>query len=119
MTEHELPLAEYLSGELDAEQTAAVDEHLVTCDACWSEVHMARLGQLAAQRTTEIAPHEVRRRVLAQVAGATGPTSDGARLRRPFPARGLPRHHRRFRVSGSRPASPQRWARRRSSGRDC
>ena len=101
MTEHGLPLAEYLAGELDAAQNAAVDQHLVTCDPCWTEVHVARLGQVAAQRTTELASDELRRRVLTQLAAAAPDA--------------VPARRRLWHVRPTTPAPPRRFPQLRTS----
>lgn len=77
MTEHNVPLAAYLAGDLDAEQTDDVDEHLLACEVCWQEVRLAQLGRTAAQSAVEQAPDQLRTRLAANLADACGPHDSG------------------------------------------
>jgi hypothetical protein len=50
---HDLPLAAFLSGDLDEQAARVVDEHLLACDECWQAVQDDRAGRAAASRLRE------------------------------------------------------------------
>lgn len=75
-------LAEFLDGDIDAAEAAAWDEHLLSCDDCWTALDQARRGGEVASSLREAAPVELRERVAAAVA-------DDVRRSRPRRARAV------------------------------
>jgi anti-sigma factor RsiW len=57
--------AAYLAGELSATELEEFEDHLLSCDDCWREVHAGRRGLLYALQGREPAPPGLRSRVLA------------------------------------------------------
>lgn len=62
----------YLAGDMSAEQRSAFSEHLLACDACWSEVSLAQQGRGALEAARTVAPADLRDRVRA-LADTQGP----------------------------------------------
>ncbi len=55
----------YLAGDMSTEQRSAFSEHLLACDACWSEVSLAQQGRGALEAARTVAPADLRDRVRA------------------------------------------------------
>lgn len=73
MTHPEALLADYVSGSLDASDTANVDEHLAGCAACTAEVSSARVARAALGFLPEIpAPGGVASRALEAAQRGSG-----------------------------------------------
>jgi len=87
MAEHELPIAAFLAGELDASMARVVDDHLLSCDQCWLAVREDRAGRALAATLREPADPALADRIRLAVELA-GPS--------------LPRALRRVRLAGGR-----------------
>lgn len=53
---HERRLVAFLAGELNESQRREWDEHLISCEPCWSAVREDRLARMATARLRESAP---------------------------------------------------------------
>jgi hypothetical protein len=58
----------YLAGELPPAQRDALEQHLLTCDRCWTEVDAGRRGRALVEQAREPAPDPLRARIHAAVA---------------------------------------------------
>lgn len=58
-------LAAFLEGDVDAADAAEWDDHLLSCDECWSALDEARRGREMASSLRESAPAALRERVSA------------------------------------------------------
>jgi hypothetical protein len=65
--------AAYLEGHMSRRRRDVFQEHLLTCEACWQEVELARKGRALAESGRELAPQPVRERVRSIVAAADPP----------------------------------------------
>lgn len=72
--------AAYLEG-MPARDRVRFEGHLLTCEACWREISLARAGRALAESLQERAPAGLRETVRASVAAAAAdaPTSGGRR----------------------------------------
>jgi hypothetical protein len=72
--------AAYLEG-MPAPERVRFEGHLLTCEACWREVSLARAGRALAESLQERAPAGLRETIRASVAAAAAdtPTSGGRR----------------------------------------
>lgn len=66
--------AAYLT-DMAPQPRARHDEHLLTCEACWREVSLARRGQQLAESTRRPAPAGLREHLRASITAATEPTA--------------------------------------------
>ncbi len=65
----EIDAAAYLAGSLDADERERFEEHLLSCEECWSEIDAGRRGIQNAEQAREFAPRHLRdhmRHVLAE-----------------------------------------------------
>lgn len=58
----------YLAGELPADEWDAFEEHLLTCDPCWNDVHAGRRGRILAGQAHEPVPDRLQERIHATIA---------------------------------------------------
>jgi anti-sigma factor RsiW len=66
-------LVAFLNGQLSDEDEHAVDEHLLTCDACWRAVRDDRDGRRALDRLRQAAPTGLGERVASSIRLAERP----------------------------------------------
>lgn len=69
----ETSAAAYLAHELDEAAHAAYEQHLLTCDVCWAEVHAGRRGRHIAEQAREQAPAELWAQILDTFTAAPSP----------------------------------------------
>lgn len=60
-------LVAFLNGQLSDEDEHALDEHLLTCDACWQAVRGDRIGRRALERLAVPAPPGLADRVTSSI----------------------------------------------------
>lgn len=88
-----------LGGDLPPAARAAFEAHMLSCDACWSEVSRARTGRALAEGLRESAPQDLRE--LLRAIASTSPESAGAEAagaRRPARPSRLPSNRRTAKV---------------------
>ena len=62
--------ASYVSGVMRRRRARRFEEHILTCDDCWTEVKESRLGRRLGEADRVLAPQELRERVRAAIAAA-------------------------------------------------
>jgi anti-sigma factor RsiW len=72
--------ARYIAGEGRSRWRERFESHLVSCEACWTEVQMGRRGRMLAERARELTPPELRDQVRAAVEMSDRPRSWSRRL---------------------------------------
>ena len=70
--------AAFLGGDLAAAQRQDFEEHLLTCEACWTEVELGRTGRHLAEGARELAPLELRDRLRSVIASAAADSTPSA-----------------------------------------
>lgn len=88
--------AAFLGGEMPAAVRAEFEAHMLSCDACWSEVSQARDGRALAEGLRESAPQDLRELLRAIASSSPDPSSPDTvpplsradRVRRHVEARG-------------------------------
>lgn len=79
MTCDETRIEAFLGGEMSDAEERAFDEHLLTCESCWSAVQEDRAGRLALERLRVPAPIGMADRVTASIdLAGRQPPRDGA-----------------------------------------
>lgn len=65
--------AAYLSGTMPRRRRKGFQEHILTCQECWSEVELGRRGRSLAEQGRELAPPEMRERLRMLVEATPSP----------------------------------------------
>jgi hypothetical protein len=65
--------AAYLSGSMSRRRRKALEEHILQCEDCWSEVDAGRRGRSMAEQGRELAPQRLRERARMSVEAMPAP----------------------------------------------
>lgn len=63
MSAHEANLVAFLAGDLDAEAARDFDDHLLSCESCWTALREDRAARAALERLRDAAPAGLAERV--------------------------------------------------------